>query len=288
MDSGFDNGNDTAEPCGLKVGEKRKHAELTGSPVQVPPHNGDQARHLAWCKRDTQTSSPSKSGGPVISWRSKAVNRIGAKKNLADWDNQIRMSTPLPGLIYYKPDPSLARWSNWRSWPHLGISHDLGSDCLCASQALERKYKLCVTKCNDFDHATQRTLLDSLKSSGCHNFFLLMVVSWNLPNGPDNNDYRYAQIISSIEHCQKVHTARSCAVSLAVMIRQLRDQSNQKQSAHLKYTPKTNTEHKDNNEPPCSSVYLEEWRNQTSKVETGYMINTNMTCHLMCTHFLVP
>ena len=200
--------------------------------MAVAPYKGDQDRHLAWCKRDDQPAS-AKPAGPIISWRAKPTYRVGAKKSLADWDNQIRQSTPLPGLIYFKPDPTLARWSNWRSWPHLGIGHDLGSDCLCASQALERKYKLCVTKCNDFDHAAQRTLLDSLKSAGCYDFFLLMVVSWNLPNGPDNNDYRYAQIVSAIEHCQKVHTARSCAVNLAFMMHHLWAKTKRNQRTHL-------------------------------------------------------
>ena len=241
MDSGFDNGADSSESCGLKVGDKRKVAELTGSPVAVPPCKADQSRHLAWCKRDDQPTASSR--GPVVSWRAKPWHRVGAKKTLADWDNQIRQSTPLPGLIYYKPDPTLARWANWRDWPHLGISHDLGSDCLCASQSLERKYGLCVTKTNDFDHAAQRTLIESLKTAGVYDFFLLMVVSWNLPNGPDNNDYRYAQIVSAIEHCQKVHTARSCAVSLAVMMHHLGEHMQRNQHANHKAAQGATTGH---------------------------------------------
>ena len=126
MDSGFDNGKDSSEPCGLKVGEKRKSAELQGSPVAVPPCTDDQDRHLAWCKRDDQPPANAKSGGPIVSWRAKAIHRIAAKKTLADWDNQIRQSTPLAGLIFYKPNPALAVWKDWRTWPHLGIVHDLG------------------------------------------------------------------------------------------------------------------------------------------------------------------
>ena len=146
------------------------------------------------------------------------MHRKGAKKVLADWDNQIRVSTPLSGLLYFKPDPTLAIWRNWRTWPHLTMSHDLGSDCLCASHAAERKWLLNFSKFNDLDHGCQRALVDCLKSSGLYDIWLLMMVSWNLPNGPDNNDYRYAQIVTAVENLQKIHTARSCVVDLTAAV----------------------------------------------------------------------
>ena len=184
----------------------------------MPPCTADQDRHLAWVRRDDEPHDKETGRAPILAWRAKPIYRKGAKKVLVDWDNQIRQSTPLSGRIYYKPDPALPMWNNWRTWPHLGMSHDLGSDCLCASHAGERKWQLNFSKFNDLDHGCQRALVDCLKSSGLYDFWLLMMVSWNLPNGPDNNDYRYAQIVAAIEHLQKIHTARSCVIGLPAAI----------------------------------------------------------------------
>ena len=202
--------------------------------MAVPPCTDDRERHLSWCKRDDDPHDNDTRRAPIVTWRAKPIHRKGAKKVLVDWDNQIRQSTPLSGLLFYKPDADLLLGHNWRSWPHLGISHDLGSDCLCASHAAERLWKLNFSKFNDLDHACQRSLVDSLKSSGLYDFWLLMMVSWNLPNGPDNNDYRYAQIVTAINHLQTAHTARSCVIGLPVAILNRCDQITTAKPAMIK------------------------------------------------------
>ncbi len=55
-----------------------------------------------------------------------------------------------------------------------------------------------------------RTTIETLKATDMHEFFLIYVISCNLPNGPDKNDLRYQQILTCIAKHQKEHAARSC------------------------------------------------------------------------------
>ena len=166
-------------------------------------------RHKAWVSRD-DTCSKLASRQHGAAWRPKTQHRLKAKHIFADWDNQLRQSTPLPGLVYYKRNEHDDHWKNWRNWPHLGMSSDLGSDTLCACMAAIFKYELNFTLANDFDHGCQRIVVDSMRACNCYDFFLMMVCSWNLPNGPDDNDMRFHQILSAIQHCQWKLTARTC------------------------------------------------------------------------------
>lgn len=203
VDKGFDDGTDLGalEEVGFR-GKKRARGE--SPPASVPPRTEDTTRHRAWLDRGSAQ-------GNACSWRPKPVYRVGAKRVLAELDNQVRQSCPLPGLKHFQPCPEkTGPWSCWRTWPHINVTHDLGSDMLCASNAAENEFKLNYTKMPDFDHGCQRSLIEMLKGAGVHEFFLLMVVSWNLPNGPINNDYRYHQLLEATDQCAKVHTARSC------------------------------------------------------------------------------
>ena len=116
------------------------------------------------------------------------------------------------GLIHFKPAVG-GPWADWRNWPHANNGSDSGSDVLCMSFALAYHFELNWTNHRDFDHGAQRSLIEMLKDCQVHEFFLLMVVSWNLPNGPDKNDVRWCQILTACEQIKKKHTARSMVLS---------------------------------------------------------------------------
>eukprot|EP00972_Heterocapsa_arctica_P113284 16436281-Heterocapsa_arctica.AAC.1 len=121
VDKGFDDGTDLGalEEVGFR-GKKRARGESPAA--SVPPRTADQTRHRAWLTRGS-------SQGNAASWRPKPVYRVGAKRVLAELDNQVRQSCPFPGLKHFQPCPEkTGPRSCWRTWPHISVTHDLGSE----------------------------------------------------------------------------------------------------------------------------------------------------------------
>ena len=184
MATGFDTGAALPEtPTFLE--RKRKALE-----DEMPVEDECLKRQKSWSQRMAPGSCPS-------SWRPKQTHRVSAKNFLAYIDNQLRQSTPLPGLVFHQKNDSLDAWKDWRTWPHLRINFDLGSEQLTGVHALERLFELNVSGLADFDHGAQRSTLEVLKGTHLHDFWLLMTVSWNLLDGPDQNAYRLHQIRAS-------------------------------------------------------------------------------------------
>ena len=209
MDQGFDNGTDLETNESLvRPAKRRKLGDDHAVPGCSVPD--DQDRHRAWTTRGRKGKDTNSSA----SWRPRHIYRVATKRLLGMWDNQVQGSTPLRGLVHYKKDTKRAEWANWRTWPHLGMATDLGSDCVCATNCAIYHFELNFTRTPDFDHGAQRSLIDTLKNAGLYEFFLLMVVSWNLPNGPANNDYRYHQITEACDHLGRKHTSKTCVPQL--------------------------------------------------------------------------
>ena len=148
---GFDTGS--APPENLTLAERKRRA-LEGTPVQDDPC---LKRQKSWLERGNETSQSS------TSYRPKTIHRIASKNFVSYLDNQLRQSTPLPGLVYFKKDTRLEQWRDWRTWPHARLNIDMGSDQLTGSSALERMYELNISTLADFDHGAQRAVLEVLK-----------------------------------------------------------------------------------------------------------------------------
>ena len=100
-------------------------------------------------------------------------------------DNQLKSSALPSGLATFAPCSSReAPWDNWRQWPHVTISLDLGSDGLSGYKALERKFKLSCDKIQDASHAANRDMILSLQQSGLYSLWLCLLINNNLPFGP--------------------------------------------------------------------------------------------------------
>jgi hypothetical protein len=56
---------------------------------------------------------------------------------------------------------------------------------------------------------TQRSFIEMLKAAHLWEFFVLMVISFNLPHGWDNNDMRRRQIMAVIQHIAKNFNAKN-------------------------------------------------------------------------------
>ena len=201
---GFDDGTCAAEAALETPSKRGRYAERIVEEV-----DDSNARQLAWVRRGR--SEPT---GKVPWKNSKEVYRVAAKNTLVDMDNQIRQTTPLPGLQAFQRNLALAMWqdSQWRLWRHANSGHDLGSECVCASFVAEFLLELNYTKWPDIDHGCQRSFFEMLKSAGLYCLFLLLAVSWSFPCGPSNNDYRHHQLSSMAACARKKFTARTCAL----------------------------------------------------------------------------
>ena len=140
-------------------------------------------------------------------WRPKKVHRQAARKFLASVDNQIAGSTRFQGWVSFMPTKA-ALWkpSNWRNWPQVGSSIDGGSDCVCGTLALEYKWFLNLTKFMDHSHQKHRALDAALAVVDMKAFWLLNIISMNLPHGPWSDDARYNEVNDHMKHhWQQLH-----------------------------------------------------------------------------------
>jgi hypothetical protein len=178
VDTGFDGEDRDHEQA--RKGNKRA-AVADDMPVSLQ-------RHTSWLRRGSSEDLSDKS------WRPQTIYRAAARRWATNIDNQIRVSTAFPGLIHFKPDDSNVIWQDFRSWPGLGIAMDKGSDGDCAMNALTYHYGLNVWQWPDPSHGANRDFDLTLSDCRLKQFWLLMLISWNLPFGPDRDDQRYLQM----------------------------------------------------------------------------------------------
>ena len=134
-------------------------------------------------------------------WRPKKVHRQSARKFLAAVDNQIAGSTRFRGWVSFKPSAApLWQASNWRKWPHVGVSIDGGADCVSGVSVLQYKWFLNLTRFMDHSHQTHRALYAALAVVDMKAFWLFNIISMNLPHGPWADDARYNEINDHTKH----------------------------------------------------------------------------------------
>ena len=174
---------ESAEDC-LRQGVKRKVQEEAALTSR-------DARHKAWLTRGRAGSKPG-------SWRPIKLFRTSARKFARNLDNQIRGSSRAAGLSHFTPKKNSSTWapSAWRMWPSLAVSIDCGSDGVCAVSALQRHedFMLNLLVWPDPSHAACRSIDQALRGSQLRPFWLMMLISFNLPHGPDRTGERGMQL----------------------------------------------------------------------------------------------
>lgn len=180
----------------------------------------EMKRHKAWLQRGEVK-------GEEKAWRPKTVYRVAARKWADVVDLQLRTSTVVSGLAHFLPNDRLPIWSDWRTWPGLGISKDQGSDGEASFWALSYHFGLNVWQWPDFSHGVNRDIDLTLKHCNLFGFWLCMLISWNLPFGPDRDDLRYCQIRAAMTAYFKHNTSRSAVLfqEMAPMIIQEHEQA---------------------------------------------------------------
>lgn len=136
-----------------------------GEALVKPPSEEYAVQMNIWVMRGKQK-------GTAALWRpARTVQRCSTKRELIHLDNQNKQYSSLPGLNYVQRDFELAIWQDWWLYPHLHGAHDLGSECLCKSHALEFFFKMNYTRSADIDHGCMRTTIETRKATDMHEFF---------------------------------------------------------------------------------------------------------------------
>lgn len=205
VDLGFDGEHSVMQPRGTK-----RALEDTTSSTR-------RQRHMAWLNRGRFGVAQS------MSWRPVKYHRVAAKRWLSNLDNGIRCTTGGPGLALFSYDAARPERAGWRTWPFLGISQDLGSDGNCGYHFAAYALGLSVLQFGDPSHGANRDLTLSLKDAGFFSLWLLCMVSWNLPFGPDRTDERRHQISDAMKSLFATETLGSCDLFQAMAPAMLAD-----------------------------------------------------------------
>lgn len=123
---------------------------------------------------------------------------------------QVLRSTELNGLGAFVHRAADAAWAprQWRGWPHLSIAMDQGSDGVCAVWWLQSQGVNLSVWC-DPSHGAWADTKQSLKDTNLLGFWMLVMVGYNVPHGPWNDDARYALLKEAFADFQRNHTAKT-------------------------------------------------------------------------------
>lgn len=116
----------------------------------------------------------------------------------------------LGGFIKNSGDP-VWQPQRWAEWPHVSIAMDQGPDGLAACWLLLHKGANITIFC-DPSHGAWADTKQLLKDNQLFSWWLLMMVGWNVPHGPWNDDQRFALLREGWEDMEAHHTARSSAL----------------------------------------------------------------------------
>lgn len=159
-------------------------------------------RHRAWLKRRA-----SGDGG----WRVAKRRRVAAKTWLDNLDSQVQTSLGLRGLVDFVPNPDDPLWNSWRSWRHLLVSIDQGSDGLAATNFMKHMGMNVSIAC-DYSHGANNDFLDCIKDLGLQPYWLLLLLCFNVEHGPWGEDARWNQMVECFDELRRYGSPKQCAL----------------------------------------------------------------------------
>lgn len=114
-------------------------------------------------------------------------------------DHQLQWSSPwTDGLKRLKRDEEENDGQSWRTWPHLQIATDMGSDMMASHRAAMHFFKLNYGVRPDTSHGAARDFDLALGGNGLRGFWQTMAISWNLRHGLDDEETRNAGVCDAM------------------------------------------------------------------------------------------
>lgn len=166
MDKSFDEDSVSLAPA-----SKRRKVDISGL-------DDVMSRQRNWISKGRSDQAVS------VTWRPATESHHATKRWLTNVDCQLRFSFNPLGLKFLKPDDTLECWKDWRRHPFGVFAMDLGSDGVCAINAMIRHWLLNAELWGDRAHGNNCDFELLLSRRGKKAFWLCMLVVWNLPFGP--------------------------------------------------------------------------------------------------------
>ena len=170
------------------AGKRRQSALMT-----------DRGSHV---KRPKSWLAQGDVGVSHLAWRLRTLYRVSCTKFLANLDNQYKISPGRrEGLSFFRYAQGAAPWYCWRKHPFVAVGMDLGPDCCSGIHAAQYFYKLALEAWPDPSHGINNDFSNSVRRVGLKPLLLIMLVSHNLPFGPEDDSARFVQIRAHMREC---------------------------------------------------------------------------------------
>lgn len=200
----------------LSVGQVGKRGRAQMTEPDLVSCDAVAKRQRAWLTRGSEDGS-----ARPATWRPIKFHRLSTKWWLVSLDNQVQTSTRFAGLDAFNWTPLWPK--DWRLWPCLGLSMDLGSDGVSAFHAMCYKWRVNVFLLADESHSIKKSFNEMLRMTGLWELFLLMLVTFNLEFGPRQEESRRTEIRHALQSCYAGRRPSQCPLYLELVPRMVEE-----------------------------------------------------------------
>lgn len=176
------------------VGEITTAKQLASNPAEVDEaHRASRKRQRAWLARSRATNEQ---GRRRPEWRPPKRYRVASCRGMMYIDRQLQVLGH-PGLGLYK-----RKWSeeHWASWPSLTLCLDQESCNTSIAHFLwYSPYKANIDVVFDPSHGSWNDVRLASKDAQWFGWLLGMLLVWNLPHGPWQDDVRSSQCLEMLK-----------------------------------------------------------------------------------------
>ena len=168
------------------------------------------AREVAWLKRQRGEDPEEEK-----TWRPKKLHRVASQSSFLRWDCSLRAMGldlkrfKMPPLDKDRPNPLL--------WPWMNICLDGASPNTCATSFMCRVLCLIITAIWDIDHSSWNSEQQTIKDCGLYKWMLLMLVAFNVMQGPWNSSERFRESRDRLEMLAKQVDPRRLPAFMAAL-----------------------------------------------------------------------
>eukprot|EP00971_Amphidinium_carterae_P343841 6483859-Amphidinium_carterae.1 len=145
--------------------------------------------------------------------RPQKRHRVSTLTYLRQVDNLLQVSCGWSGLVKVKLDVGVHPWTaeNVEFWPKVALVTDQGPDMVSGFYAAAYGQGCNVDALWDLSHGVHNDTINALKGVKSWQFVLLLLVTVNLPHGPQQDEaMRFAQLVESSQAMYTRHEPHNC------------------------------------------------------------------------------
>jgi hypothetical protein len=161
-----------------------------------------EAREHAWLNRGNDPEAEL--------WRPPEVHRSSSKAWIVRTDAQIRACTVYKGWQHFLFEKADIKWANPWKWPQIITPTDLGSDNVCALNALLYLYDANLWPIPDWSHMSKCAWEAGIKAAGLWDLIILALIVSNLEYGPYDDESRRGTLAAATGWHYENRSPRTC------------------------------------------------------------------------------